>query len=103
MNNEIYHKDEISMSEKLRVCRKCLPRTETREEYFEKLSDYVKRMDEDLKVDQETYEKRLALCSECKNYLDGMCRLCGCFVELRAAQKIKKCPDIQVKWDRYTE
>ena len=52
------------MSEKLRVCRKCLPRTETREEYFEKLSDYVKRMDEDLKVDQETYEKRLALCTE---------------------------------------
>lgn len=89
--------------EKLRVCRKCLPRTETREEYFEKLSDYVKRMDEDLKVDQETYEYRLELCSKCDNLLDGMCRICGCFVELRAAQKVKKCPGIPSRWDRYID
>ena len=91
------------MNENLRMCRKCLPRQESWEEYFQKLSDYVNRMDEDLKVEQETYESRLALCAECGNLLNGMCRLCGCFVELRAAQKVKKCPDIPAKWERYKE
>lgn len=88
------------MGERLRICRKCLPNQETREEYFEKLTNYVERMDEELKVSQETYEKRLELCASCEKLIDGMCRLCGCFVELRAAQKIQKCPDLPSKWER---
>lgn len=91
------------MGEQLRVCRKCLPRQESWEEYFEKLSDYVKRMDDDLKVSQDIYESRLKFCSECDKFMNGMCRLCGCFVELRAAQKVQKCPDIPAKWERYKE
>lgn len=91
------------MNERLRICRKCLPGQETREEYLEKLSDYVRRMDDDLKVTQEVYEKRLAFCASCEKLMDGMCRLCGCFVELRAAQKNQKCPDIPTKWERHRD
>ncbi|MCI6019094.1 MAG: DUF6171 family protein [Clostridiales bacterium] len=27
-----------------------------------------------------------------------MCRICGCFVEMRAAIKVKSCPDVVPKW-----
>ena len=86
------------MGRELRVCRKCLPGQEKEAAYFEKLTRYIQRMDESVKVDQRTYESRLAVCAECEKQLNGMCRLCGCFVELRAAQRARKCPDIPARW-----
>ena len=47
------------MNGKLRVCRKCLPGQNNEETFYEDLSRYIQRMDEDLKVDQQIYEKRL--------------------------------------------
>ena len=78
------------MNGKLRVCRKCLPGQKNEEAFYEDLSRYIQRMDEELKVDQQTYEKRLGICSSCERLMSGMCRLCGCFVELRAVQKVRK-------------
>ena len=49
-------------------------------------------------LSQELYEKRLTICRDCPNILEGMCRLCGCFVELRAALKVRKCPDVVRRW-----
>ena len=77
------------MNRKLRVCRKCLPGQKNEEAFYEDLSRYIQRMDEELKVDQQTYEKRLGICSSCERLMSGMCRLCGCFVELRAVQKVQ--------------
>lgn len=91
------------MSGKLRVCRKCLPGQNSEKDFYEDLTRYIERMDEELKVDQQTYEMRLAICSTCDRLLNGMCRLCGCFVELRAVQKVRKCPDIPAKWGRKTD
>lgn len=88
------------MGSELRVCRKCLPERETEEEFFINLAGYIQRMDEEVKVDQQTYENRLSLCGSCKNLISGMCRLCGCYVELRAAQKVRKCPDVPAKWEK---
>ena len=51
------------MNGKLRVCRKCLPGQKNEEAFYEDLSRYIQRMDEELKVDQQTYEKRLGICS----------------------------------------
>ncbi|GAA6263224.1 DUF6171 family protein [Blautia sp. HCN-1074] len=87
------------MNGKLRVCRKCLPGQNNEESFYEDLSRYIQRMDEELKVDQQTYEKRLNICSTCDRLMNGMCRLCGCFVELRAVQKVRKCPDLPAKWE----
>ena len=66
------------MNGKLRVCRKCLPEQNNEEAFYEDLSRYIQRMDEDLKVDQRAYEKRLNICSTCDRLMNGMCRLCGC-------------------------
>ncbi|MCD7736587.1 MAG: DUF6171 family protein [Lachnospiraceae bacterium] len=86
------------MSENLRVCRKCLLNQETEEEFRAKLEEYIANLDEDVRVDQETYEKRLTICGKCPHIINGMCRLCGCFVELRAAVKVRKCPDVERRW-----
>lgn len=86
------------MDQGLRVCRKCLLREESQEEYFQKLDAYIAGLDEEVRVDQELYEERLKLCGTCTNLLNGMCRLCGCFVELRAALKVRKCPAPDRKW-----
>ena len=82
----------------LRVCRKCLLYTESREEFFQKLEAYIDNLAEDDRTDQETYESRLKACAQCPNLTDGMCVLCGCYVELRAALKVRRCPDIARRW-----
>lgn len=83
---------------RLRVCKKCLLQKQSKEEYFEKLEEYIANLDPDDRVSQELYEERLGICAECPNIIDGMCRLCGCFVELRAALKVRKCPDFVRRW-----
>lgn len=60
--------------------------------YFENLHAYIANLDEELKVDQPLYEKRLAVCKGCDLLAGGMCRACGCYVELRAAMWKNACP-----------
>ena len=86
------------MEKKLRACRKCLLNAQSKEEYFAKLDEYIANLDPDVRVDQELYEERLTICGSCMKQTDGMCHLCGCFVELRAALKVRKCPDLPSKW-----
>lgn len=83
---------ELSETQGKRVCRKCLTRDMDQTAYFENLHTYIDNLDNDLKVSQPLYEQRLAVCKECELLLDGMCRACGCFVELRASMKKNACP-----------
>lgn len=76
----------------VRHCRKCLTRDMDAAAYFESLHSYIANLDEELKVDASVYESRLGGCKECDLLLDGMCRACGCYVELRAAMKKNGCP-----------
>ena len=50
---------------------------------------------EDMTSDEE-YEKRLSVCQQCEKLNAGTCMACGCYVELRAAAKISRCPN--KKW-----
>lgn len=80
-----------------RYCRKCLTRDMAgREEYFRSLREYIANLDPDIKATEARYEERLAVCKECELLLDGMCRSCGCYVELRAAIEKNICP--RKKW-----
>ena len=72
--------------ENFRVCRRCLTRDMMdKAAYFQNMYDYINNLDESIKTNQPLYEKRLMVCKECDLLADGMCRACGCFVELRAA------------------
>lgn len=82
----------------LRYCRKCLTRDMIgQEEYFKNLQEYIANIETELKVTEDLYEERLAVCKDCELLLEGMCRSCGCYVELRAAMKKNACP--RHKWE----
>lgn len=81
------------MEEKTRrICRKCLTKDMDQAAYFENLHNYIENLDEDLKVSPLVYTDRLTVCKECDLLADGMCRACGCFVELRAIMWKNACP-----------
>ena len=87
------------MEQKLRVCKKCLLQEgQSEEEYFIDLEKYIANLEDHVRVSQEEYEKRLALCGQCDKLVNRMCRLCGCFVELRCALKVRHCADGKKKW-----
>ncbi len=73
-------------------CRKCLTRDMDQKEYFENLHAYIANLDETVKVEEDLYEKRLSVCKNCDLLTDGMCRGCGCYVELRAIMQKNTCP-----------
>jgi len=80
-----------------RICRKCLTRDMIgQEEYFANLQDYINNLDVDIKAGEDLYESRLDVCKECDLLFQGMCRTCGCYVELRAAVTKNSCPN--KKW-----
>ena len=86
------------MDRKIRVCKKCLLREMDEAGYFQNMYEYIARVDEEERTSKEEYEERLAACKTCENLLSGMCRICGCYVEMRAAQKVRHCPGIHPKW-----
>ena len=82
----------------MNICKKCLIRDMAEKSYTENLKSYMQRIDENIKVSEKEYEKRLSICKKCDNLLSGMCLKCGCYVELRAMTKKQKCPSIPSKW-----
>ena len=79
--------------ENFRVCRRCLTRDMMdKAAYFQNMYDYINNLDESIKTNQPLYEKRLMVCKECDLLADGMCRACGCFVEMREKKKKNGCP-----------
>lgn len=74
-----------------RHCLKCLLREMDPEAYMENLYSYIEHLDEDIKADKALYEERLSICKECSYLAEGMCKACGCFVELRAAIEKNEC------------
>ncbi len=79
-------------------CRKCLPGGMSKEAFFEDLERYVERISPDERVSEESYWKRLEICRACGQLQEGMCRICGCYVQLRAALKVKGCPEVHPRW-----
>ncbi|WP_242622727.1 DUF6171 family protein [Lachnoclostridium sp. Marseille-P6806] len=52
----------------------------------------IERIPEQQRAGDAQYQSRLSLCRECDLLMDGMCRACGCYVELRAARNHQDCP-----------
>ena len=83
--------------EKLLFCRRCLTRELAgQEETYRTIREYIDNLDPDAKADGKVYEERLEICRGCEMLLQGMCRSCGCYVELRAAMEKNNCP--RKKW-----
>lgn len=91
--------DKMEPGQSKPFCRRCLLEDMPENEYFKSLKEYIAHLDETIKVSEEVYEERLSLCRQCDQLLNGMCRQCGCFVELRAAVRKNYCPAADKRWD----
>ena len=65
------------------ICKKC---------FLREIKKYKKGIKETDRVSEKKYEERLAVCKECDLLNAGTCGACGCYVELRAAAKVGRCP-----------
>ena len=82
----------MGMEEK-RICKRCLIRELAgQEKTYETIRQYIEDIEPEKKAVQELYEQRLESCKACERLLEGMCRACGCYVELRAATALNTCP-----------
>lgn len=81
-----------------RICKKCFLQDFAPEEYLDNMRTYLQGLDEEIKTEESEYQNRLSQCESCDKLQEGLCRICGCFVEYRAAIRIKKCPDTQPRW-----
>jgi len=79
-------------------CRRCLLSEMNHEEYQNGLYEYIKNLGEDNRAPQELYKTRLAICKECDELINGMCKLCGAFVEYRAVKKSSYCAKDSSIW-----
>lgn len=79
-------------------CKKCLLEELDRDEYTENLMEYIKNFPEDKRAEERIYNSRLEICKNCDELYDGMCRICGCYVQLRALKKNMYCPSEHKKW-----
>ena len=79
-----------------RVCVRCLLRELAKEDYEQRIGQYLAKIKTEDKTDDTLYEYRLSVCKSCDSLWDGTCNACGCYVELRAASKNASCP--HKKW-----
>ncbi len=87
------------MMEKKPFCRRCLLEDMPDEEALAKsIRELIDLLPEEKRTSMEETARRLDICRGCDHLQNGMCVLCGCYVELRAAKRHMKCPDVPGKW-----
>lgn len=65
---------------------------------YEHMKEYISAIDDYIKTSSKEYERRLNLCRNCECLINGICKICGCFVEIRAAVNKNYCPNKNKYW-----
>ena len=87
------------MIDKKKFCRRCLLEDMPDQAALaESVRELVSLLPEHLRAPEEITAARLETCKQCDRLTDGMCVLCGCYVQLRAAKKKLGCPDVPARW-----
>ena len=89
-------------TEPRKQCR-CLLREAGEAEIAASIAEYVAMLDDAVRAGEADYRARLAVCEACDALLSGTCRLCGCYVETRAAKKGMSCPMVPPRWTKIEE
>lgn len=79
-----------------RICQKELSELE----YGHLIRTHISQIPEEERASEEAYLKRLALCDVCRWQRNEMCRMCGCFVRVKASRKTAACPLDPPLWER---
>ena len=58
------------------------------------IPEYLKNIGEDIRAPEGEYNTRLSICYQCEGLVSGiMCKYCGCFVQMRALNRLRHCPN----------
>lgn len=77
----------------MRYCRICELLGFDVSQYLEQALERLEQTDPSRLASEEEYGRRLSICAQCKEKLeDGTCKMCGCYVVLRARMAEGKCP-----------
>ena len=79
-----------------RYCRLCDILGDISGDAKKEIAEYILRIKEEDRVDDEIYNKRLDICIACDKLSGLTCLACGCYAEIRAAAKQGSCP--KKKW-----
>jgi hypothetical protein len=79
-------------------CIKCLLSETNQTELYATLREHIKNIPPEHKTTPAAYIARLNICKDCEHLLDGLCALCGCYVELRAAKAAQRCAASAGRW-----
>ena len=83
----------------VRPCPRCLLADAPGGEALAALNrQWIEALPAERRADDAVYRARLATCRACEHLASGTCALCGCYVEYRAAQRARKCPDVPGRW-----
>lgn len=74
-------------------CRICLQFENDEKALRDQIEKYIRSLDPEVKVQEDEYAMRLAVCEQCSSLSGGLCKYCGCFVAVRAIKKIMSCPN----------
>ena len=80
------------------ICKRCLLAEMQDGDLAASIYEYIAAIPAEIKADDALMQKRLGICRRCDNLISGMCRLCGCYVEVRAAKQGQSCPNFDPKW-----
>lgn len=74
-------------------CKKCLLYEAGEKVTYDEIMNYVATLDKKDLVAENVYDNRIKHCKNCDFLISGMCRKCGCYVEVRARLKTQNCPN----------
>ena len=89
------------MAEQRKPCR-CLLFEAGQADMARTVAEYVAGLDEAIRTPEDVYHARLDICRDCDQLMNGTCRLCGCYVETRAAKRVQGCPMVPPRWTKMT-
>lgn len=87
------------MIDQKKICRRCLLEDMPDQAALAKnVRELVALLPEPLRASADVTGARLEICKSCDHLYGGMCELCGCYVQLRAAKTKLSCPDVPARW-----
>ncbi len=87
------------MTDGSQICRICAQYGFSVDGYLEEALKKLEARPE-LLADEAEYARRLAVCEKCGDKMaDGCCRMCGCYVVLRARTAAARCP-MRNRWNQ---
>lgn len=74
-------------------CKKCLLLEAGESVTYTEIMAYVSTLDKAELVSDDVFRDRINHCRGCDELISGMCRKCGCYVEIRARLIGSNCPN----------